>query len=267
MSAADDVKVSGAAAPALRAARVLVSARRERRLIERLPLDCRPGDLAAGYAVQAQVAGMLGAIGGWKIGAADPGNTPLYAPIFAQEIHPSGVTLAAKEFTGAIIEAEIAFRLRQDLPVGDVAHDPISVAQAVERVPALEIYRSRYREPGEVDEAEQLADCLANGGLIVGIGVGVGVGIGVEAVMAGGAMPTWDIDLAVDDTLEHVRAVRHPAGDPLQLVVWLANHLNRCGSLLSAGQVVTTGALLLAPIGRSVRGECQGLGSVSVSFT
>jgi 2-keto-4-pentenoate hydratase len=263
MSAADDVKVSGEAAPARRAARMLVAARRERRLIERLPLDCRPGDLAAGYAVQAQVAGMLGAIGGWKIGAADPGNTPLHAPIFAQEIHPSGVTLAAKEFTGAIIEAEIAFRLLQDLRVGDVAHDAASVARAVERVPALEIYRSRYREPGAAEEAEQLADCLANGGLIVG----VGVGIGVEAVMAGGAMPTWDIDLAVDDTLKQVRAARHPAGDPLQLVVWLANHLNRCGGLLSAGQVVTTGALLLAPIGRSVRGEWQRLGSVSASFT
>ena len=263
MSTADDVKVSGEAAPALRAARMLVAARRERRLIERLPLDCRPGDLAAGYAVQAQVAGMLGAIGGWKIGAADPGGTPLHAPIFAQEIHPSGVTLAAKEFTGAIIEAEIAFRLRQDLPVGDVAHDAASVARAVERVPALEIYRSRYREPDAAEEAEQLADCLANGGLIVG----VGVGIGVESVMSGGVMPTWDIDLAVDDTLKQVRAARHPAGDPLQLVVWLANHLNRCGGLLSAGQVVTTGALLLAPIGRSVRGECQGLGSVSASFT
>jgi 2-keto-4-pentenoate hydratase len=259
MSAADDVKVSGEAAPARRAARMLVAARRERRLIERLPLDCRPGDLTAGYAVQAQVAGLLGAIGGWKIGAADPGGTPLHAPIFAQEIHPSGVTLAAKEFSGAIIEAEIAFRLLQDLRVGDVAHDAASVARAVERVPALEIYRSRYREPGAAEEAEQLADCLANGGLIVGVGV--------EAVMAGGAMPTWDIDLAVDDTLEQVRAARHPAGDPLQLVVWLANHLNRCGSLLSAGQVVTTGALLLAPIGRSVRGEWQGLGSVSASFT
>ena len=263
MSTADDVKVSGEAAPALRAARMLVAARRERRLIERLPLDCRPGDLAAGYAVQAEVAGMLGAIGGWKIGAADPGGTPLHAPIFAQEIHPSGVTLAAKEFTGAIIEAEIAFRLRQDLPVADVAHDAVSVARAVERVPALEIYRSRYREPDAAEEAEQLADCLANGGLIVG----VGVGIGVESVMSGGVMPTWDIDLAVDDTLKQVRAARHPAGDPLQLVVWLANHLNRCGGLLSAGQVVTTGALLLAPIGRSVRGECQGLGSVSASFT
>jgi 2-keto-4-pentenoate hydratase len=259
MNAADDVKVSGEAAPAWRAARMLVAARRERRLIERLPLDCRPGDLAAGYAVQAQVAGMLGAIGGWKIGAADPGGTPLYAPIFVTDIHQSGATLAGKEFPCAIIEAEIAFRLLQDLRVGDVAHDAASVARAVERVPALEIYRSRYREPGAAEEAEQLADCLANGGLIVGVGV--------ESVIAGGAMPTWDIDLAVDDTLKQVRAARHPAGDPLQLVVWLANHLNRCGGLLSAGQVVTTGALLLAPIGRSVRGEWQGLGSVSASFT
>jgi 2-keto-4-pentenoate hydratase len=243
---------------------MLVSARRERRLIERLPPDCRPAHLAAGYAVQAQVVGLLGAIGGWKIGAADPGGTPLHAPIFVEDMYQSGVTLAAKEFSGAFIEAEIAFRLLQDLPVGPAAHDPTAVARAVERVPALEIYSSRYRKPGDAGEAEQLADCLANGGLVVGVGIDVGVG--VEAVMAGGAMPTWDIDLAIDDTLEQVRAVRHPAGDPLQLVVWLANHLNRCGGLLSAGQVVTTGALLLAPIGRSVRGDWQGLGSVSASF-
>ena len=265
MSAADDVKASGEAASALRAARVLVAARRERRLIERLPLDCRPAHLAAGYAVQAQVAGLLGAIGGWKIGAADPGGTPLHAPIFVADIHQSGVILAIKEFSGATIEAEIAFRLLQDLPVGPAAHDPTSVARVVERVPALEIYSSRYREPGAAEEAEQLADCLANGGLIVGVGVGVGVG--VEAVMAGGTTPTWDIELAIDDSLAQRRAARHPAGDPLQLVVWLANHLNRCGGLLSSGQVVTTGALLLAPIGRSVRGEWQGLGSVSASFT
>jgi len=258
MSAADDVKASGEAASALRAARVLVAARRERRLIERLPLDCRPAHLAAGYAVQAQVAGLLGAIGGWKIGAADPGGTPLHAPIFVADIHQSGVTLAIKEFSGATIEAEIAFRLLQDLPVGDAAHDAASVARAVERVPALEIYSSRYREPNAAEEAEQLADCLANGGLIVGVGV--------ESVIAGGAMPTWDIDLAVDGTFEQARSVRHPAGDPLQLVVWLANHLNRCGGLLSAGQVVTTGALLLAPIGRAVRGEWRGLGSVSARF-
>jgi 2-keto-4-pentenoate hydratase len=262
MSAVDGLKASDEEPSALRAARVLVAARRERRLIERLPLDCRPPHLAAGYAVQAQVAGLLGPIGGWKIGAADPGSTPLHAPIFVEDMHPSGVTLAANEFTGAFIEAEIAFRLLQDLPVGPAAHDTTSVARVVERVPALEIYSSRYRKPGDAGEAEQLADCLANGGLIVGVGIGVGV----EAVMAGGTMPTWDIDLAIDDTLEQVRAVRHPAGDPLQLVVWLANHLNRCGGLLSAGQVVTTGALLLAPIGRSVRGEWQGLGSVSASF-
>ena len=163
MSAMDDVKVSGEAAPALRAARMLVAARRERRLIDRLPLDCRPADLAAGYSVQTELAGMLGAIGGWKIGAADPGSTPLHAPIFAQEVHRSGVTLAAKDLTGAIVEAEIAFRLLQDLPLGHAAHDAASVARAVERVPALEIYRSRYRQPGEVGEAEQLADCLSNG--------------------------------------------------------------------------------------------------------
>lgn len=249
---------TGEVASVRRAARLLVAARHGRRSIERLPIDCRPTDIAAGFAVQAQVASLLGTIGGWKIGAAEPGSAPLYAPIFTHEMHPSGVTLAAKDLPGALIEAEIAFRLLQDLPAARAPHAPKAVAQAVERIPAIEIYCSRYRTPADAGDAEQLADCLANGGLIVG-------GRG-ETVVVGGAAPTWNIDLAVDEKVEQVRAVRHPAGDPLQLVVWLADHLNRCGGLLRAGQVVTTGALLLAPIGRRVRADWHGLGSVTASF-
>jgi 2-keto-4-pentenoate hydratase len=55
-------------------------------------------------------------------------------------------------------------------------------------------------------------------------------------------------------------------GDPLRLVAWLADRLNATGDRLRAGQVVTTGALALGPIGREVRGVWQGLGSVTARF-
>jgi 2-keto-4-pentenoate hydratase len=55
-------------------------------------------------------------------------------------------------------------------------------------------------------------------------------------------------------------------GEPLRLVVWLANTLAARGEMLRAGQVVTTGALLLAPIGHAVDATWRGLGSVSVRF-
>lgn len=196
-------------------------------------------------------------IGGWKIGAGGPDETPLYAPIPDLDIHPSGAALPAADYPGASIEAEIAFRLRRDLPSGGGIHDLTTVAAAVDVLPALEIYRSRYRDARAASQPENLADRLANAGLVVG----------VPSVPSGrGTDPSWDIELVIDGESREGRALRHPVGDPLRLVAWLANTLAARGEMLRAGQVVTTGALLLAPIGHAVDATWRGLGSVSVRF-
>jgi 2-keto-4-pentenoate hydratase len=244
------------------AAALLIATRRGRQRIARLPEACRPVDVAAGYALQSKVVAGLGEVGGYKIGAGGPDETPLYAPILAHEIHPSGVSLSLAAFPGALIEAEIAFRLRCDLPHRDAAYDLAEVAAAVETLPALEIFGSRYLDPGAVSEGENLADCLANAGLIVGQPF-TPPRSGHDASRD---IASWNIDLVIDGKTGSVRAARHPVGDPLRLVVWLANHLRGSGDGLRAGQVVTTGALVLAPVGREVRGDWEGLGSVSVRF-
>lgn len=211
-----------------------------------------------GYAIQRRVVAALGdAIGGWKIGAGGPDETPLYAPIPAQAIHASGVTLSIADFPGALIEAEIAFRLRRDLPPRPEPYDAATVAAAVEMLPALEIYRSRFHDPSAASQPENLADCLANAGLVVG---------DPGSPTASPADPVWDIDLVVDGETREGRGLRHPVGDPRRLVVWLANHLAGRGDMLRAGQVVTTGALVLGPLGRDNRGEWRGIGAVSVRF-
>jgi 2-keto-4-pentenoate hydratase len=211
-----------------------------------------------GYAIQRRVVAALSdAIGGWKIGAGGPDETPLYAPIPAQAIHASGVTLPISEFPGALIEAEIAFRLRRDLPPRPEPYDAATVASAVEMLPALEIYRSRFHDPNAASQPENLADCLANAGLVVG---------DPGSPTASPADPVWDIDLVVDGETREGRGLRHPVGDPRRLVVWLANHLAGRGDMLRAGQVVTTGALVLGPLGRDNRGEWRGIGAVSVRF-
>lgn len=196
-------------------------------------------------------------IGGWKIGAGGPEETPLFAPILDLDIHPSGITLPAGNYPDALVEAEIAFRLRRDLPRCAEPYTMATVAAAVETLPALELYRSRYRDPRAVGQPENLADCLANAGLVVGAPV---------AATGRAADPSFDIDLVIDGETREGRALRHPVGDPLRLVVWLANTLAARGEMLLAGQVVTTGALLLGPIRRVVQGDWRGLGSVSVRF-
>lgn len=238
------------------AAKLLIAARRDGRQIERLPESCRPLTQASGYAIQRRVAEGLGAIGGWKIGAANAEATPLFAPIFASDVYPSGVTLAAGDFSDSLIEAEIAFRLRRDLPLHARAHTYDAIAAAVELLPVFEIYRSRYGKPADATEAEQIADCLANRGLIFG--------------SAAASQPVtnvgWTIDLNIAGAVKRVDDVRHPVGDPLTLVVWLANHLAIQGEGLRQGQIVTTGALILGPVGVQVCGQWRGLGSVSATF-
>lgn len=240
------------------AARLLITARRERQRIARLPEDCRPVDVAAGYALQRRIAAAMGTIGGWKIGAGGPDEIPLYAPILAQEIHASGDTLSAADIPDAVIESEIAFRLRADLPPRAGTYDHESVGAAVEVVPALEIYRCRYLDPDSATVPEHLADCLANAGLIVGAPV---------PLPTPDAARTWDIDLMVDGEVKEGRCLRHPVGDPLRLVIWLANELAQHGGGLRAGQVVTTGALVYRPLGREVHSVWQGIGAVSARFT
>ncbi len=239
------------------AAELLAAARRQRHRIERLPESCRPLTHAAGYAAQQRVAANLGVTGGWKIGADNAGATPLYAPIIASDIFPSAVSLAAQDFPAALIEAEIAFRLRRDLPPRVQAYDYESVAAAVEMLPVFEIYSSRYQNPSDVTDAEQLADCLANRGLI----------FGTATALPPATDSSWTIELNIDGKVERVNNARHPVGDPLRLVVWLANHLAAQGGGLRAGQIVTTGALVLGPIGKNISGHWHGLGSVSVTFT
>lgn len=195
-------------------------------------------------------------MGGWKIGAGGPDEIPLYAPIPSADIHPAGVTLSAADHPGAIIEAEIAFRIRHELPSRGAPYRFDEIVDAVEMLPALEVYRSRYRDAGAVDAAENIADGLANAGLVVG----------APAAGPASAETGWDIDLVVDGKTVSGRALRHPVGDPLRLVVWLANELACRGGMLRAGQVVTTGALVVGPLGRAVRGEWRGIGAVSVRF-
>ena len=239
------------------AAELLATARLQQRRIERLPESCRPLTDAAGYAIQQRVAASLGAIGGWKIGASDPEATPLYAPIIASEIFPSGTTLAANEFPDALIEAEIGFRIRRDMPPRARAYDADAIAAAVELLPVFEIYSSRYLHPADATGPEHLADCLANRGLVFGA---------PAAATPPATNAAWSIELHIDDKIERVSDARHPAGAPLLLVVWLANHLAAHGRGLRAGQIVTTGALVLGPIGTQISGHWRGAGSVSVRF-
>ena len=239
------------------AARLLVEARRKSTPLEALPEPCRPADEADAYAIQDAVARQLGAIHGWKVGAPTPEAAPSYAPIFTFVEAPARFPSAAHRLFG--IEAEIAFRFARDLPGGGSREVVLAAVGSVHL--AMEIVESRFADFRTVDQASVVADNISNGALVLGP-----------------ALADWQRrDLArppsrvVIDGAEAGRCTTgNTGGDPVRLLVALANHAAARGKPIAAGQVVTTGAttgMHFARPGSLARAEFGDCGNVDTSFT
>jgi 2-keto-4-pentenoate hydratase len=220
-----------------------------------------PRDASDAYRLQALVAAELGPVAAWKTGAPSPEAEPIMAPIFAELVHRSPARLDAAGFHRIGIEAEIAYRLGRDLPARDAAYGRDEVMGAIDGVlAAIEIVDTRLPEPLLDDPWWRLADFQINGGLVVG-----------EPRTAWRTIDPMaqPVQLAIDSVTVARGRGGNPAGDPLRLMVWLANHCgDHCGGL-RRGQVVTTGSLTglrwVEP-GAVVVARLAGLGAVQVSF-
>jgi 2-keto-4-pentenoate hydratase len=216
------------------AAALLIEAHHSRRPIDRLPESCRPATLAEAYAIQDEVTRVLGPIGGWKVGMGSPDAEPSCAPVYRDAILAAGALLDPTRYHGLALEVEFAFRLRRDLPpcAGGYTYD--EVAAAVDFMPLIEVIGSRYRDRTDLSAAEQLADANGNGALILGAPVADWRDLDFR---------TERVELAIDGKIVQSACGTHPAGDPVRLVLWQAEHAaSRVGGL-KAGDIVTTGSL------------------------
>lgn len=221
-------------AAARQAAALLVAAHRSGEPLDRLPEACRPADIAAAYAIQDEVTALRGPIGGWKVGMGSPTDAPSCAPVYRDVILNSGALLDPRRYRGLALEIEFAFRLRRDLPQRGSKYGYDEVAASVDFLPLIEVIGSRYRDRTALPQAEQLADANGNGAFILGTPVEDWRGLDFR-----GQRATLEIDGAVVQSALDT----HPAGDPMKLVLWQANHAAaRCGGL-KAGDIVTTGSL------------------------
>ncbi len=221
-------------AAARQAAALLVAAYRSGEPIDRLPESCRPADIAAAYAIQDEVTVLRGPIAGWKVGMGSPADLPSCAPVYRDVILASGALLDPRRYHGLALEIEFAFRLRRDLPLRDEAYSYDEVAASVDFLPLIEVIGSRYRDRTALPQAEQLADANGNGAFILGTPVEDWRGLDFRSQR---------VTLEIDGAVVQSALATHPAGDPVKLVLWQANHAAaRCGGL-KAGDVVTTGSL------------------------
>jgi 2-keto-4-pentenoate hydratase len=188
---------------------------------------------AQAYRIQALVMAELGAIGGWKVGAAGPEAPPSCAPMPASGLFSAPQEFDSRRFTQREVESEICFRLAHDLPPRDTPYTGADITAAIGSChPGIEILQSRFAAPDSVGALCLLADFIQTG-----------------AYVTGAPIENWQsIDfpsLRITQTISGGPAITrtgNPAGDMIPLMVWLANSGSIWAGGLRAGQIVTCGS-------------------------
>lgn len=201
----------------------------------RIQVDPTSGPLSLDMAYAAQRAVWQGMVGdacptAWKVGAPAREVAPTAAPVFPSRMSASPAHFSGDLFLGLAIEAEIALRFGQDLPMRAEPYSRSEILDAIGSVHvAMELVDTRLADPEAAGPLWRLADSLLNGALVLG-----------------DAVPHWrDLDwnglsvqLSADGRALPGGPGRPPLGDIFYCLPWWLAHVGGARS----GDIVTTGA-------------------------
>ncbi|MFT5450495.1 MAG: 2-keto-4-pentenoate hydratase [Gammaproteobacteria bacterium] len=252
---------------AMRAARVLTTARRSGQRIAALPEGCEPQSQDDAYHIQDCVVACHGErVSAWKVGATHinaqnalgvPG--PVASRLFEASILQGDQTLP-DIYTVRGLEAEYAFLMGADLPASDTPYTREQILAAVKSVhPAIEIVDTRYQvlQKGNLTIADNVNDAHWL------YGPGVEDLSSVDIVNA-------SVTMEVNGEVVVRGSGAEVLGDPIVSLTWLINEHATHREGLRAGQFVTAGSctgLYKSPAGCSARATFEGLGELNVTFT
>ncbi|WP_430912056.1 2-keto-4-pentenoate hydratase [Methylobacterium sp. sgz302541] len=205
----------------------------------------RPGELPdtieGAEALQDAWMPLLGATGGYKLGATIPAvrealNLPraFFAPIPRARIFPDGASVPEFVARQTGVECEYGFRLGRDLPAGTDPLDEGTVRAAFDAVlPAIEIPGTRFSRLAEYAGVGIVADAGALGSLVLGAPI---EGIDVESL---GDAP---VTLSVDGETVVTGSGAVMDGGAFGPIHAFVNRARARGLSLRAGEVVVTGS-------------------------
>ena len=171
----------------------------------------------------------------WK--AAVVGEEMVLAPFFDGMVIESPAVIPGDDFVACILEAEVAFRLGRAYAPTDGGHSREAVLDGVSNAYiVIEAPNNRY---GGVPEFPSMA----------------ADGVGNQALIVGPEIDDWRstdlVSLPCQIILdgEVVAEGRDERPNPIEVLVATINEINNRGMTVSAGEVVTTGAAALHPLG------------------
>lgn len=231
----------------------------------------QPADVAAAYAIQAEIVAVSGLEQvGWKLGATNTRilemlglDEPILGPVLAPDCHATGARVALPMAHSPALETEFLIGLADDLPARERAHERDDVVAAIGYIaPAFELVGFRFA--GELQGRGLLT--IADGGANV-------------AVIQGDSVRDWHrFDLGEQPVRLEINGAEVASGtggvllwgDPVGALVWLANHPRLADRGLKRGEIVMTGTCTgIAPLepGDEAVADFGELGEVRATFT
>jgi 2-keto-4-pentenoate hydratase len=222
------------------------------------------------YAIQHEIAALCGAPSrGFKVGSTslaaqqmlgtnEPGAGLLLAPYVYDS--PARVSIAPAHTPA--VEGEFAFRLGRDLPPRSIPYTLDDMPDAVAAVAgAIEVVGTRL-SGGLAGKGRLLvtADCGANIALVVGSWRHDVRSLDLKA---------HSVAMIVNGTLRGTGTGERALGDPMNVLLWLANQQSAAGRGLKTGEIVATGTCTgLDPVrpGDRVQADFGDLGLVEIQF-
>jgi 2-keto-4-pentenoate hydratase len=254
----------------LELARLLWSARLSGSVVESASVTL-PRGMDEAYAIQAEIVRISGHRAcGFKVGSTsveaqrllgtnEPGSGALLAPF----VHDAPATVAISDAHMPAVEGEFAYRLAKPLPPRAEPYDREDVASAVGATTgAIEVVGTRFA--GGLPGKGRLLT-TADGGVNIALVLGPW-----SSDWRRWDVPGHAVSMTVNSALSGQGTGARALGDPMNVLVWLANQQSRLGRGLDAGAIVTTGTCTgLDPVrvGDRAVADFGSLGSVAIVFT
>lgn len=246
-----------AATRAAEAALLLVEARRSGTTLANLPAHLQPSSQEEAHRIQDAVIAHYGPAGGWKIFASDEPE-PFLSPVPASLIFERGLRPPKSALPVVLVELEIALVLGQDLPASTMPYTAATVRPAIASLhPLIELITFSWTDRSQVTRLSQLGDLQNSAGFVLGE---------TRSDWHNFDPASARCRLLIDNVEQAAASSGANMDTILNTLALLANHAGERGMPLIKGQVISTGARLVAPTGTSqdIRGEIDGLGSVYV---
>ena len=252
-----------------RAARIFDAARKGNYMVDEIPPELGLDNLVDAARVADRVVALSGErVVGFLVGATSPEmqrrlNTdePYYACILESNLCTSPADLVPRDLLTIGLESEVAFTLGADLPVRETPYSQDEVADAIRSIHAsVEVVNGHVRDWLNKPIAWVMADNGTDGPLVVGPAIEDWRGID---------RPGIPVTLTVNGKVVCEGRGGNALGDPLAVMVWLANKRSREGKGMSTGQVVNTGTtagIFFAEPGGEAVADFGPLGQASLSF-